>query len=214
MPIRVSLRLLVPLAAAAALAACSGSSTSGLVPSQTAFNPASIAPLATAPSCKGQKTTSKYATVTATLSSSGGVFCVPSFGGFGGSIEYPSVDPSVSVTLTTSTTNYNGKLKGLGSGKPLLYIQIALTEGTTFGTHQPAGGGIVGKLLKSGSTYTAYGAVVGFPVSLGSCTAKATSSKYGGEIGGIGNLLKGHSVPLPVTGVVEIYAGSSGKGAC
>ena len=62
-------------------------------------------PLATAegktspPACKDQKTTKQYAMVDEQLHAAGGKACIPSFGGFGGKMSYPSLKPAIGITL-------------------------------------------------------------------------------------------------------------------
>ena len=49
--------------------------------------------------CKGQKTTSKDATIKETLETKGGSLCIPAFGDYGGDIDYPAVTNATSITL-------------------------------------------------------------------------------------------------------------------
>ncbi len=155
-------------AAAASLAGCAAHSGSSLLPSPSEAGALYIAlPDAVPPNCKGQNTTQQYASDTEKLRSSGGSLCIPAFGGFGGSITYPPVNPSVSVSLISSTTNYNNKLPLFGNGAlPIFYLQIALTKGTAFGQNAKAGGGFTGKTIKAGSTYTAYARAKIFRISV------------------------------------------------
>jgi hypothetical protein len=198
---------------AGALAACA---QQGAMPPQTAPAPSSLAmPQTNPPACKGQKDTKKYASLTVTLSSKGGSFCIPEFAGFGGTIKYPSANPSVKLKLISSTTNYNHQPK-LGSGTAIFYLQLGLSAGTSFGTNVPAGGGLTAKKIVAGDSYTAYGqaTISGFKLDFGPCYAVATKGKYGGVIGGIGTLLKGADVPAAATGVIEIYAGQKTSTKC
>lgn len=208
------------LIAFAALAACS---SHGSMPSALPQTPAfagSAQPLDEAllapPACKGQKTTKTHSTVSDKLLTSGGRICIPSFGGFGGTVAYPPANPSIVLTLISSTTNYTGKLPSLHSGQPIFYLQIAIPSGTTFGTGVPAGGGLTAASITAGKAYTVYGQakIDGFPFNFTPCTAVATKGKYGGVIGGVGTLLKGQSVPGAASGVIEIYAGKSATGKC
>jgi hypothetical protein len=213
-------RLLEPraaasLLAAAVLSACAGHSGNAPLPAlPSTVTAAAFAPMAAPASCKGQKSKKKYSSLTVTLSTKGGKFCIPAFGGFGGSIEYPSANPSAKIKLTSSTSDYDHKLMSLHSGKPIFYLQLALESPTNFGTNVPAGGGLESKKLIPGHTYTAFGAVEGLPVSFTPCYATATASKNGGMIGGLGTLLKGQDVPFAVTGYIEIYSGSFASGKC
>ncbi len=85
----------------------------------------------------------QYATVEDTLRTIGGKGVRPGFGKFGGKVAYPNLSPSASVMVITSTTNYEN-MPSLGSGTPIVYIQLATTGGTTFGTQISSGGGLVG----------------------------------------------------------------------
>ena len=172
-------------------------------------------PNATVPKCKGQKDTKQYASLTVTLSTQGGSFCIPEFGGFGGSVEYPSVDPSVKLTEKSSTTDY-AKLPQLGSGTAIFYLQLAISGSTAFGTNLKAGGGLTAKQIVAGKPYTAFGeaTIDSITVKFTPCYAIAGKGKYGGVIGGIGTLLKGQIVPAAATGFIEIYSGKQADSKC
>jgi hypothetical protein len=189
---------------------------SGVVPDGNALRGTFAAPDAAPPACKGQRTTKQYASVKGTFLSKGGTLCIPAFGGLGGSVTYPPANPSVSVSLISSTTNYNHKLPSLHKGAPIFYLQLSIASGTTFGQNVPAGGGLTGQPIKAGSTYTAFGQAVidGFKFNFSPCYAVATKGKYGGVIGGVGTLLKGQSVPGAASGVIEIYSGKFANGKC
>ncbi len=107
MPLR---RLLMRIAFCAlpafALAACSARPAAPL-PSTVFAPPASVLPEAGPPACKDQKTTQNYASLTVTLSTKGGSFCIPAYGGFGGTVKYPGASPSVKLKLISSTKDYN-----------------------------------------------------------------------------------------------------------
>lgn len=211
--IRLRVTSVAAVTAAALLSACAGHSPNALPPQSTSF--LQWAPLATPAACIGQKNKPKYSFVKNNLTTKGGKACIPSFGGFGGSVSYPGANPAITATFTSSTTNYTHKLPALGKGTVMFYLQIALSGATTFGTNVPAGGGLAGKALKPGKTYTAFGAVIS-PISqaIGGCYLVAKKSSAGGVISGFGNLLKGQSVPLAVTAVVEIYSGKQTSSKC
>jgi hypothetical protein len=175
-----------------------------------------ISPDAGPPACKGQKTTKQFASDKEKFLSKGGSICIPAFGGLGGSITYPPANPSVSVSLISSTTNYNHKLPSLHAGTPLFYLQLSIPSGTSFGQSAPAGGGLSGKPITAGKDYTAFGQAVidGFPFNFSPCYAVATKGKYGGTLGGVGTLLKGQSVPGAASAVLEIYSGKFASGKC
>ncbi len=192
------------LAAATLLTACAHQSTSLLPAAPQAIALPDLSP----PDCKGQQTKKRYATLTAPLSTSGGSFCIPAFGGFGGSVKYPSANPSVSLTLTTSLKDYD-HLPKLGSGKPLVYLQFAISGGTQFGSKVKSRGGLTGAKIVAGQQYTAVGQVTIYHENfeLGPCYTTATKGKYGGQIGSLGSLVKGQDIPAAATGVIEIYSG-------
>jgi uncharacterized lipoprotein len=84
---------LIVAVTAISLAACGGSQ----VLTQTNAAPASLAApdIAPIPACKGQKSTKQYASIGAKpLSTKGGILCVPRFGGWGGSMNYPGASSS------------------------------------------------------------------------------------------------------------------------
>ncbi|MFY9885559.1 MAG: hypothetical protein WAK15_12380, partial [Candidatus Cybelea sp.] len=152
--VRFSIRGALCIATAAILSACA--QHSALIP-PTSLVPQQIAlPDLTPPKCKGQKSTKKFASLTVTLSTKGGSFCVPEFGGFGGTIKYPAANPSVKLALISSTTDYNHQPQ-LGSGTAIFYLQLTISSGTAFGDQVPAGGGLVAKKIVPGKPYTAYG---------------------------------------------------------
>lgn len=167
------------------------------------------------PKCKGQTNSKEYATATVTLSPKGGSFCIPEFGGFGGKVKYPGANPSVKLTVTSSTTNYDD-MPQLGQGTPILYLQLTLSGRTAFGAKAAAGGGLTSKHITPGQPYTAYGEakIEGFPIDFGPCYAIASKGKYGGVIGGIGTLLKGASVPGAISAVIEVLPGNQGGSQC
>jgi hypothetical protein len=209
---RFALNASSALAAAVLLSACAYESiplTSG------AFTTQAERPAVAPPSCKGQKDAKQYASLTVTLSTKGGSFCIPAFGGFGGTVEYPSADPSVKLKLISSTTDYNHQPQ-LGSGTAIFYMQLALSSGTDFGDDAKAGGGLAGKAIVAKKPYTIYGqaTVLGFKFDFGPCYVVATKSKYGGAIGGVGTLLEGEDIPSKATGIIEIYSGQQTSKQC
>ena len=188
-------------------------------PTPTATPTPTAAPtLAAQPACAGQTTGATNATVTETLMTAGGTLCIPAFGGFGGSIVYPPVSSSISVTLASSTTNDAG-FPALAAGTPIYYLQLALSGATSFGTGAPAGGGLssTSTAIVPGQHYTIYGAasIGGLSLPLTPCQTTATAGAGGtGVISGLGTVLNGASVPLAAMGVLEIYPISSSAGPC
>jgi hypothetical protein len=203
------------LVAALALGVAACAHTGAVVPSAPAGLQTLALPDANPPACKGQKHTKDYASLTETLSTQGGSLCIPEFGGFGGTVKYPAANPSVQLTLVSSTKNYNNEPK-LGNGTAIFYLQLALSGGTSFGSNVRVGGGLTSQKIVPGDPYTAYGQAVisGFKFDFGPCYAVATKGKYGGVIGGIGTLLKGESIPVAASGVIEIYSGKQAGSTC
>ena len=212
----MKLRASLAAVAAASLTACA--QHAAMLPSLTP-SPASVASAMQAdlvpPNCPGQKTTKKYAEITVLLSSKGGKFCVPAYGGFGGEVRYPGANPPVKLTLVSSTKDYNHEPQ-LGKGTAIFYLQLGISGGTTFGSKVRAGGGITSKKILPGKPYTAYGQAVifSFKVPFGPCYAVATKGTYGGVLGGVGTLLKGQYVPAKASGIIEIYAGKQTSTKC
>ncbi len=206
-------RALPAVAAAALLHACAHSA-SAVLPGDSSGTQG-LLPMANPPMCKGQKNAKDHASVTETLSTKGGSLCIPEFGGFGGKVKYPGASPSVQVTLTSSTTNYNG-MPQLGQGTAIFYLQLAISGSTSFGNKVRHGGGLTSAQIQPGYPYTVYGQAVvfGVKVNFGPCYATATHGKYGGVIGGVGNLLKGQSIPTAGNAVLEVYAGQQTSSPC
>lgn len=206
------LRATSAVAAAALLHACAH--TAGMVPGGAAATQ-SLQPLANPPTCKGQKNAKDHATVTETLLTTGGSVCIPEFDGFGGKVKYPGANPSVQITLTSSTTNYDN-MPQLGQGTAIFYLQLAISSGTTFGKKVRRGGGLTAATIQPGYPYTVYGqaVVLGFKFNFGPCYAVAKQGKYGGVIGGVGTLLKGQQIPYAASGVLEVYSGQQTSSPC
>jgi hypothetical protein len=214
---RHSPRAACAFAAAAILAACAqhGAMLPATSSPQGIAARALILPDRHPPKCTGQQNTQQYASLTETLSTKGGKVCIPEFGGFGGSVTYPPANPSVSLGLISSTTNYDN-MPELGNGTAMFYLQLAISGKTGFGSKAQAGGGLTSKKIVAGKPYTAYGQAVfyGIKFNFGPCYATATKGKYGGVIGGIGSLLEGVSVPGKASGVIEVYPGQQTSTQC
>ena len=206
-----------PASGAAATPTTAPTATAAPTVAPTATAKPTAAPtVAAAASCTGQATTATSATASQTLSTSGGSICIPAFGGFGGTIAYPSVSSPITVTLTSSTTNANS-YPALGTATPIFYLAIGLSGGTNFGSGA-AGGGLTAasSLITVGTTYTVYGraTIAGFPVNFSPCQTVATAGASGGVITGLGTVLNNASVPIATTGILEIEPGASGSGPC
>jgi hypothetical protein len=214
-PLRhLSTRIALCALTASFLAACSMRAAAPL-PSAAFAPPTGMLPDAGPPACKGQKTTKNYASLTVTLSTKGGSFCIPAYGGFGGSVKYPGANPPVKLKLISSTKDYN-HLPHLGQGTAIFYLQLALGGGTSFARKARAGGGLTAEKIVPGNPYTAYGqaTISGFKLKFGPCYAIATKGKYGGVIGGIGTLLKGQQIPVAASAVIELYSGKQTSTKC
>jgi hypothetical protein len=150
------------------------------------------------------------------LQTAGGKACIPSFGGFGGKMSYPSLKPAISVTLIDSTTNYDNMPELGESGTPILYIQLSISGQTSFGQTPPRGGALVGANIIPSKTYTTFGQASAFGIKedLPPCYSVAGKSSYGGKLGGLGTLLKGQSIPGAAQAVVEIYPGKQTTQKC
>jgi len=212
---RLKTSVATALAAATLFAGCAQHGVAALPPASSGPMPPPVRGQAKLPACKGQQTTKQYALLTVTLSTSGGSFCIPKFDGFGGSVKYPAADPSVNLTLTSSTSNYDG-LPELGSGTAIFYLKLSLSGATSFGSKVAHGGGLASKHIVVGQTYTVFGQakVFGFPYNFTPCYVTAVKSRFGGTLGGIGTLLEGQSVPAAATGVIEIYQGQQATEEC
>lgn len=209
-------RHFIAAAAAISLAACGGSQ----VLTQTSGAPATVAKadIAKIPACKGQKDTKQYASISAKpLSAKGGTLCVPRFGGWGGSMNYPSASSS-SMALISSTTAYNPILfPPAGSVTPIFYIQYGLNKsGVIFGVKLPASGGLASKSLKVGKPYTVQGAYVVGSLwnTFGSCSTTAVASKYGATIRGVGFVLENVHMGAASSGVISILPGKLAQSKC
>jgi len=200
---------------AVSLAACGGSQV--LTGANGALS--NVATPNAAPPCKGQKNTKEYASVGAkALSTNGGTLCVPSFGGWGGTMDYPGPTSHASMALISSTTAYNpGAFPPPGSVSPIFYIQFKMnTYGVIFGAKLPATGGLSSKSLAVGKVYTAQGAsdVGSLWNSLGECYATAFSTKNGATIRGIGFVLKNVHMGEASSGVISILPGKLAPSKC
>ena len=169
--LRPSLRLSFAILLGTPLAACATHAGATLPPAWSGIAPQSALPDLAPPKCKGQKNTKSYASLTVTLSTAGGSFCIPEYGGFGGTIQYPPANPSVKLKLISSTKNYAIR-RNSGKGMRSSTSSSAISGGTTFGNNVNAGGGLTSKQIAAGKPYTAYGQAVfsGFKFNSGLAT--------------------------------------------
>ncbi len=212
--LRLTVRAALLAAFAALAVACAHGGGTVLPPG--ALAPQTIAlPDARPPKCKGQQDTKQYASLTVALSTKGGSLCIPEFHGFGGTVKYPGASPSVELSLTSSTTDYDN-LPQLGYGTAIFYLQLAISGKTEFGENVRAGGGLTSKKIEPSEPYTAFGEAIiySIPIQLSPCYTIATKGKYGGVIGGLGTLLKGQKVPTKASGFIEIYSGRQADDSC
>ncbi len=184
---------------------------SGTMPAPASFVRALTGP----PACKGQNTNKKYGTITVTLKTRSGSFCIPAFGGFGGSMQYPSVNRSVKLTIRTSTANIYNEPQ-LGTGTSIVYLNLHFHAGTHFSSNLKSQGGLTSKAINAGGTYTAYGIVaVGHLVLMFTpCYTVATQGPYGGVLSNLGDLFSNTTITGAGYGVIEIYSGEQVSQEC
>jgi hypothetical protein len=196
-------------AVAVVLAGCAQSI--GTMPARAPFARDASGP----PSCKGQHTAKKYAAITATLNKKGGSFCIPAFGGFGGSMQYPGVESSVKLTIRTSTNNIYDEPQ-LGTGTSIVYLNLHFHAGTHFRSNLKPEGGLTSQAIYSGDTYTAYGivAVGNLVLMFPPCYTVATQGPYGGVLPNLGDLFSDTTITGAGYGVIEIYSGEQVSQEC
>jgi hypothetical protein len=184
---------------------------SGTMPATATFAPAVTGP----PACTGQRTKKKYGDISVTLKTKGGSFCIPAFGGFGGSMQYPGVQRSVKLTIRTSTQDIYDEPQ-LGTGTSLVYLNLHFHAGAHFGSNLKSKGGLTSKTINAGATYTAYGIVaVGHLVLMfPPCYTVATQGPYGGVLPNLGNLFINTTITGAGYGVIEIYSGAQVSQEC
>jgi len=217
-------RLLGALSAAALLAACAGNAAN--IPSQTAFNaPATLQnlsevfPDAAPAKCKGQKNSKLYASVAKeALKKKGGSLCIPSFGGWGGALQYPQTYGTVNyaVALTSSTKAYSGgSFPPNGSLKPIYYLQMSFDGFPGFYPTAPKGNPLVSSHLEPNKPYTIelwVNLIVAWS-ELGACYQVAAKSKYGGALASGGTLFEKQTF-LEMTGALEVLKGQLVSNKC
>jgi hypothetical protein len=195
------------------LAGCGGSQTSitNAVPAPATAARALTGP----PTCKGQRTTKKFGSISVKLKTKGGSFCIPEFGGFGGSMQYPGVERSVKLTIRTSTENIYNEPQ-LGTGASIVYLNLHFHAGTQFRSKLRSTGGLTSPTIDAGSTYTAYG-IVAFgklDLMLPPCHTVAKKGPYGGVLPNLGHLFSGATIVGVGYGVIEIYSGEQVNQKC
>jgi hypothetical protein len=166
--------------------------------------------------CVGQRTKPTYASGSQRLRVNGGSFCIPEFGGFGGTLQYPTLDRSVKFTIRTTTQNiYQEPLLG-SSGAPIVYLNIHFHAGTHFGAQLKAKGGLTSPSIQSGSAYTAFGivAVGHLDLMFTPCYGIAMQGPHGGVLANVGELLSNAIITGDGFGVIEIYPGAQVSQTC
>ena len=195
------------------LAGCGGSQTSitNAVPAPATAARALTGP----PTCKGQRTTKKFGSISVKLKTKGGSFCIPEFGGFGGSMQYPGVERSVKLTIRTSTENIYNEPQ-LGTGASIVYLNLHFHAGTHFGSHIKSKGGLTSQAIHPGDTYTAYGivAVGHLELMFPPCYSIATQGPDGGVLPNLGDLFSGATITGAGYGVIEVYSGEQVSQEC
>ena len=197
------------LAGAIATVACGQVNNTAPLPAAFAMR------AATPPQCEGQRTAKKYAQLKVKLKKRGGAFCIPEFGGFGGTMGYPGVERVVALVLRSSTENiYDNPL--LGSGSPIFYLNLHFLAGTHFGTTLPSTGGLTAEQIQTGQPYTAFGIVTVGHLALmfPPCYAIATQGPYGGVLSNLGELFAGTTITGAGYGAIEIYSGEQVTQQC
>ncbi len=218
------LRLNPAIVAIALLAGCAGQTS--FVPPQTSpvtpdalrgqgmdANRPDVAP----PKCKNQKTTKQNASVASQkMSTKGSSVCVPSFGGWGGTLQLPSTDMNYSVAMISSTKAYDPSLfPPAGTQKAIFYLQLKFSGFPTFGSMLPSGKPLVSSHLAPNKPYTVEAnenLYVGW-TPLGSCYAVAKKSLYGGEIARAGAVFAGQFF-REHSAVIEVFKGKLVSNAC
>ncbi|MGB8908826.1 MAG: hypothetical protein WCC84_08770 [Candidatus Cybelea sp.] len=170
------------------------------------------------PKCKDQKNTKDYAKVAKeVMKLGGGSLCVPSFGNWGGALQYPATyNISYTVALTSSTKAYAGaSWPPNGSQTPIYYLQFAFNGFPGFYPTLPKGNPLVSVHLAPKKPYTIQlweNVIIGWS-DLGSCYQVATPSKYGGALADGGSLFEKQTF-LEMTGVLEIFKGKLVTNKC
>lgn len=214
------MRIRCALAATALLAGCAqAGSNVAVVPGTTpsALGSASTPRLSAGnpPRCQGQRSRKRYAQTVTKLKRSGGSICVAEFRGFGGTLEYPTVERSIELTSRTTVGDIYNEPE-LGSGTPLLYLNLHFSANTRFGASVPSQGGLESAKFVSGQAYTAFGEVqVGHLAFMFTpCYSVATSGAYGGLLPNIGALFDNAIITGNGFGVIEIYSGAQVSQEC
>jgi hypothetical protein len=177
--------------------------------------PAAHAPAGNPPRCQGQRSRKHYAQTVTKLKQLGGTICVAEFRGFGGTLEYPTVERSIKLTNRTTVADIYNQPE-MGSGAPLLYLNLHFAANTRFGAGVRSQGGLESRKFVAGQSYTAFGQVaVGHLVFMFTpCYSVATSGAYGGLLPNVGALFDNATITGNGFGVIEIYPGAQVSQQC
>jgi hypothetical protein len=190
----------------AILVACVGRVTTQL-PAYLAAPQEVAQPDGKLPKCKGQKDTKQYASLVVKLSMKGGLICIPEFGGFGGTIQYPSAGRSAKLMLISSTTDYNGMPQLFAPQVAIYYLQLKLLVGATFKTGDRAGAELWSKKLDTSGCYLTDSLLkISGMTYMPGFFRRPVKGKYGGMVGDFGKVRKSATIASHSTALIEVYS--------
>lgn len=164
----------------------------------------------TPPKCKGQKSIPHGAQVIEYISRRGEALCAPSFDGFGGELGFPGAHPPGKIKLIVRAN----QVMKLGDLKAIFTLEWLPAWQFSFGSTAPPGG-ITGKKIIPGKTYTAYGrySFDGGSAKVGPCYSVASRGKFGGVFKNLGTLMEKRSGAFFVW-TLGIFRGKEAKRSC
>jgi hypothetical protein len=167
------------------------------------------------PKCRSERHRKNYVQTSTHLKVAGGALCIGAFHGFGGTLEYPSVERPVELTNRITVTNLYNEPE-LGSGTPLIYLNLHFDKSERFGAIVVTAGGLESKKFVAGQSYTALGQVlVGhLAFRFTPCYTVATSGVHGGLLPNVGAIFDNAIITGNGFGVVEIYQGTQASEEC
>jgi hypothetical protein len=165
--------------------------------------------------CAGQTTGPTSASATETIATAGGSLCIPAFGGFSGTLTYPTASSTSKIVLTSSTTNIGNYPSPGTVGTPVFYLAFTLSHAVSFAVTQPAGDGLFSASFTSGQSVPIE---VFFEAGSGDstitdCRITATAAPGGGLLAGLGDVFEGVGLPSTGTTVIEVVPGNTNVGA-
>lgn len=160
--------------------------------------------------CKGQTPIPHGAQVVEYISRGGEALCAPSFGGFGGELGFPGAHPPGKIKLMVDSN----QVMKLGDLKAIFTLEWLPAWQFAFGSTAPPGG-ITGKQLIPGKTYTAYGSYSfdGGSAKVGPCYSVASRGKFGGVFKNLGTLMERRRGAFFVW-TLGIFPGNEAKRRC